>query len=101
MRNENEIRGIENNDRVHKLVQFADDTTCVVENEASVHTLFLLINTITPYSGLKMNKTKTMMIWLGPWRTKSHSVLQLEVLQGRFNMLGAYIGRDQNVKFAK
>ena len=64
---------------MHKLVQFADDTTCVVGNEASVHKLFDLINTFTIYSGLKLNKTKTMMIRLGPWRTKDNPVLQLEV----------------------
>ena len=38
------------------------------------------------------------MIWLGPWRTKSNSVLELDILRGSFNMLGSYIWREHTHK---
>ena len=49
-----------------KLVQFADDTTLILDG--TLHSLQLALNTLEIFgtlSGLRMNKDKTKLIWIG------------------------------------
>ena len=53
-----------------KLMQFADDTTPILDS--SQHFLQSALNTLEIYenlSGLKMNKEKTKVIWIGQKKT--------------------------------
>ena len=101
IRNNHDIQGIRIGNCNHKLVQFADDTTCTVKNVDSVNTLFCTIDEFTKYSGLKLNKEKTKFLWLGPWQSRIDNPLNLEKLSETFNMLGAFIGRDLDTKIKK
>ena len=61
-----EIIGFKINSKEFKLTQFADDTTLILDG--SQHSLQAALNTLEIYgnfSGLKMNKEKTKVIWIG------------------------------------
>ena len=49
IRNVNKIRGIVIGNIEHKILQFADDTTCVLKHEDSVGELFHTIDKFTQY----------------------------------------------------
>jgi hypothetical protein len=93
IRNNTSIEGITFGAVEHKIFQFADDTTCTLKNENSITELFCLVDKFTQHSGLKLNVNKTIMIWLGPWRTKCNNRLNLKTQSGSFNMLGIHLGR--------
>ena len=72
-----QIRGIMIENLEIKMTQFADDTTLVLDG--SQLSLQSALNTIEIYgsmSGLKMNKEKTRVIWIG---RKRHSKEKLDV----------------------
>ena len=47
-------------------------------------------------SGLSLNENKTLLIWLGPWKTKTNNTLSLQQQGECFNMLGIYVGRNKD-----
>ena len=64
-----DIVGIVIREKEFKLVQFADDTTLMLDG--TLHSLQSALNTLEIFgslSGLRMNKDKTMLIWI--WRKK-------------------------------
>ena len=89
------IKGVQLEGKELKLSQFADDTTCFVTNEASVAELFATIEIFTKHSGLKLNKEKTQLIWLGSWKTRTDTIANLELKQESFNMLGITLGYNK------
>ena len=58
IRNDKNINGIKTGTKEHKIVQFADHTTCTIKDIKSAENLFHLIDKFTKYSGLKLNKEK-------------------------------------------
>ena len=61
-----EITGFKINSKEFKITQFADDTTLILDG--SQHSLQAALNTLEIYgnfSGLKMNKEETKVIWIG------------------------------------
>ena len=63
------ITGIKIGDTMHKITQFADDTTIIL-NGTSV-SLLAALNTLEvygSYSGLKINTDKTKLVWIGKKR---------------------------------
>ena len=65
IREETSIKGITVNGREIKIIQYADDTSCVLADEQSAKYLFKLINSFTEVSGLKLNVNKSQALWLG------------------------------------
>ena len=64
--NNKEIKGIKMKDKTNLLSQFADDTTLSLDGTEK--SLTEALNTITQfsrYSGLRINESKTMIIWIG------------------------------------
>ena len=47
------------------LVQYADDTTAILKDEASVHNFLSKVELFKSESGLKINTEKTKALWLG------------------------------------
>ena len=90
------IEGVFINAHEHKIKQFADDCTGTVKNVNSVHNLINTIEIFSSYSGLKLNIEKSLLVYLGPWRYKKELVLNMNLAQDSFNMLGIYIGRNKN-----
>ena len=61
-----DIVGIIIGENEFKLVQFADDTTLILDG--TLHSLQSALNTLEIFgtlSGLRMNKDKTKLIWIG------------------------------------
>ena len=65
------IKGIEieyNGSQEIKLSQYADDTTVLLSGSESVTQLFELLGLFERCSGLKINESKSELLWLGSWR---------------------------------
>ena len=90
------IKGLNINDIIYKISQFADDATCFLQDWQSVIELFKLAKMFKHISGLSLNENKTLLIWLGPWRTKTNNPLSLQQQGECFNMLGIYMGRNKD-----
>ncbi len=93
MINQNEnVKGIEIDQTEYLLSQFADDTTLLLDG--SLHSLQAALNTLEVFgtmSGLKMNKEKTKVIWLGRKRfskEKLQVALDLNWGESEFDLLG-------------
>ena len=98
IKDNNKIKGIYIGGHQFKITQFADDTTLFLNGtqnclQAALNTLELFGS----FSGLKMNTSKTKVIWIG---RKMHMVEKLNVnskLQwgtDRFNLLGIQFSVD-------
>lgn len=61
----NSIRGITINETEFKLLQYADDTTAILKDEASARNFLSEIDTFGKISGLNINSSKTKAINLG------------------------------------
>ena len=69
------ITGIKIGDTTHKITQFADDTTIIL-NGTSV-SLLAALNTLEvygSYSGLKINIDKTKLVWIGKKRFSQEKI---------------------------
>ena len=86
------IRGIFINNVEHKLAQFADDTTLLLDG--SEHSLVAALNTLEifgSFSGLKMNLEKTKVIWVGRkkfCKDKLNIGINLDWTKSTFSLLG-------------
>ena len=92
------IRGIRINNTEFKISQFADDTTLTLDgSQVSLQAALNTLETYGTYSGLKMNKEKTKVIWLG---RKKYSKEKLSVSVNldwgcsEFTLLGIKFSRD-------
>ena len=87
----NKIKGIIIGREI-KLCQFADDTTLILDG--SKESLDSVLNTIEIFgsiSGLKMNTTKTKLVWIGRktyGREKINTFFNLEWGSTTFNLMG-------------
>ena len=69
IREDREIKGIEIDDTVFKVSQFADDTAFLLnDDQRSFENLFRQLDSYADISGLKLNHGKTSNIWLGSKR---------------------------------
>ena len=60
------IKGLKINKRYVKITQFADDTTLFLDDyEISLQLALNILEIFGTYSGLKVNKEKTQIIWTG------------------------------------
>ena len=64
IRNDPGIKGIFVEDAEVKIIQYADDGTCIVQDENSAENLFALMSKFTMISGLKLNVSKSQAMWL-------------------------------------
>ena len=70
-------------------------TTSILGTMESVFELFRITLLFEKKSGLRLNKSKTLLIWLGPWRKRKDTVQNLMVCDSSFNNLGIELGYDQ------
>lgn len=61
-----DIKGIVVNGKEHKISQYADDTCLILDGSAnSLYTALDTLELYAKFSGLKINSTKTKIIWIG------------------------------------
>jgi hypothetical protein len=66
IRNNMKIKGITLNEIEHKLTQFADDTTIILDGtEQSLNETLQTLNEFSAISGLNINFDKTKVVWIG------------------------------------
>ena len=73
------IKGIEiesNGSQEIKLSQYADDTKALLSDSESVMQLFELLGLFERCSGLKINESKSELLWLGSWRHRKDKILK-------------------------
>ena len=59
------IRGICIDQNEIKLTQYADDTTCFVQDETSIQNILIVLDNFKRISGLEPNLSKTEAMWIG------------------------------------
>ena len=85
---------------VNKITQFVDDTTLILDG--SEKSLLSALNTIEIFgtiSGLKMNKSKTKLIWIGRKKLSKEKINtnhNLEWGVTEFTFLGIHFSVDLN-----
>jgi len=71
------IEGITIFNTMHKISQFADDTSLFLKNIDSITNAIEILRLCGNISGLKLNIGKTKAIWLGSWKHKVSKPLGL------------------------
>ena len=85
------IKGIEiTPGKTAKLAQYADDTTVFVKDTQSITNLFNLLEKFERVSGLRINQTKSELLWLGSWRLRKDKILSLKLSEEPINALGIH-----------
>ena len=64
------IKGLENGNKITKLSMYADDTTAFIRDDSSAVSLPTLLDQFGDLFGLKINKSKTECLWLGPLKSR-------------------------------
>ena len=94
------IKGVKVGTDIYKITQFADDTTLILDG--SERSLLSAVNTIEIFgtvSGLKMNKSKTKLIWIGRKKISKEKIntnYNLEWGVTELTFLGIHFSVDLN-----
>lgn len=93
-----DIKGIKINDTDFKITQFADDTSFLLEGDkTSYEILFKQLELFGKTSGLRINKEKTINIWLGKHRNskiKYMSHVDMCWNPPKFKVLGIWLNNN-------
>ena len=93
-----EVEGIQiDQNKSIKITQYADDTTVFVKNIRSVHRLFDLLRQFENCSGLRINQSKSEILWLGSLRQRKDSILNLKLSDETVYALGVYFSYDEEL----
>ena len=96
IRQERHIEGIEINHGETKLLQYADDTSGLVNNLKSAKCFLKTVNEFGQFSGLTMNVQKTECMWLGSNRFNKTKPLGVQWPDRPLRILGVYFCYDQD-----
>ena len=93
------IKGIEieyNGSQEIKLSQYADDTTALLSDSESVMQLFELLGLFERCSGLKINESKSELLWLGSRRHREDKILNLQISEEPVYALGVHFAYERD-----
>ena len=76
----------------HKISQYADDTSIAVTDIVSINELFKTLDKYQKATNAKVNKDKTEGLWVGSWRERQDTPLNLKWTSETINFLGIIIG---------
>ena len=96
-----EIKGFSINNREKKISQFADDTSCILTDCKSVKLVIDIANCFQKFSGLKLNKDKSEIMWFGAWKNRNETVCDLSDPKQTINLLGTQIGHEKQLCYEK
>ena len=80
-----------------KLLQYADDTLEIVQDEISTKHFLQVIIDFGHISGLTLNMTKTEAVWLGVNRNQTDKPLNIRWPALPIKVLGVYFGYDREL----
>ena len=102
MRSSKEIKGIKIDERnMLKLSQYADDTTAFLEDTESLSYLFSLLSQFENCTGLKINQSKSELLWLGSLRHRKDTFQNLRMNEEPIYALGVYFSYDDKLAAKK
>ena len=84
-----------------KLSQYADDSTAFLADTQSVSNLFDLLHQFEKCSGLKINQSKSEMLWLGSQCHRKDAILNLQLSCDPVYALGVHFSYDQEATVKK
>ena len=84
-----------------KLSQYADDTTVLLSDVQSASKLFDLLSLFERCSGLKLNQTKSEMLWLGSMHHRKDTIFDLQMSGEPVYALGVHFTYDLEVSEKK
>jgi len=96
IRNEDNIKGLTIKDEKVKLVTFADDLTVFVKCVSSYNKLIEAINRFSSIAGLKMNRDKTEVLYLGH-ANFTNEELQVKEIKKAIKILGIFFTYDYSL----
>ena len=84
-----------------KLSQYADDTIAFLEDTESLSYLFSLLSQFENCSGLKINQSKSELLWLGSLRHRKDTFQNLRMNEEPIYALGVYFSYDEKLAAKK
>ena len=81
---------ITNGSQEIELSQYGDDTTALLSDTESVMQLFELLGFFERCSGLKINGSKSKLLWLGSWRHRKDKILNSQISEEPVYELGVH-----------
>jgi len=81
----------------HSIKKYADGTTVFVKDIRSVHKLFDLLQQFENCSGLRINQSKSEILWLGSLRQRKDSILNLKSSDEPVYALGVFFHMMKNL----
>ena len=78
-----------------KISQFADDTTLIVEDTASLKAAMNAINSFGSISGLQLNEKKTKALWIGASRKNTAEPLKFQCPKDPIKFLGTFLSHSE------
>ena len=82
IRNNAGIEGIKIGDTEIKVIQMADDTTSFLRNEESLEEIVNTLEKFKTFAGLKLNLSKSEIMWLGKQRHSNKSPCGIKCVKG-------------------
>jgi len=76
-----------------RISQYADDTNTIVTTERSIETTLKWFNVYGRASGARINKSKCVGLWLGPWKYRKDSPFDFQWTTC-VKIYGTYFGED-------
>ena len=83
-----------------KILQYADDSTILINDEQSITETFVIIDLFSVFSGLVLNRQKTEAIWIGCWkyrRKQLHNIKWKIFPDNEIKVLGIFVKGDQMI----
>lgn len=101
IRSDKSIKGLSLNSREFKLSQYADDTTCLVEDTTSAGNLFKKLGFFRLCLGIELNRSKREALWLGSNKNRTDTPFGIRWPKDYVNALGICFTTDQNISYIK
>ena len=93
IRNDRNIKGIMLGNNEIKVIQMADDMTSFLKDCTLLKRLLSTLDKFHSYAGLKLNLSKSEVLWLGSKRKCTDSPLGMKLVKGA-KALGIYFSYD-------
>ena len=101
IRSDKSIKGLSRDSKGFKLSQYADDTTCLVENTSLASNIFEMLDLFRLCSGLELNRSKTEALWLGSNKNRTDAPFGNRWPKDYVNALGICFTTDQSISYSK
>jgi len=99
LRNSYDVKGFNVGTVEKKLFAYADDTELVVRDKESISHSLKIIESFGKVSGLKLNMTKCIGIWLGKYRDTNEKFEGIQFTNEPVKCLGIYIGHSHENQY--